>query len=34
MCLIKTHNEPRIAQNDIEVWKVLTPKGLSPFQGY
>lgn len=34
MCLIKTHNEPRIAQNDIEVWKVLTPKGLSPFRGY
>lgn len=34
MCLIKTHDEPRIAQNDIEVWKVLTPKGLSPFQGY
>ena len=34
MCLIKTHKEPRIAQNDIEVWKVLTPKGLSPFQGY
>ena len=34
MCLIKTHNEPRIAKNDIEVWKVLTPKGLSPFQGY
>jgi hypothetical protein len=34
MCLIKTHNEPRIAKNDIEVWKVLTPKGLSPFLGY
>lgn len=34
MCLFKTHDEPRIAQNDIEVWKVLTPKGLSPFQGY
>ena len=34
MCLIKTHDEPKIAQNDIEVWKVLTPKGLSPFQGY
>ena len=34
MCLLKTHDEPRIAQNDIEVWKVLTPKGLSPFQGY
>lgn len=34
MCLFKTHNEPRIAQNDIEVWKVLTPKGLSPYQGY
>lgn len=31
---MKTHDEPRIAQNDIEVWKVLTPKGLSPFQGY
>jgi hypothetical protein len=34
MCLRKTHDEPRIAQNDIEVWKILTPKGLSPFQGY
>lgn len=34
MCLFKTHDEPRIAQNDIEVWKVLTPKGLSPFHGY
>ena len=34
MCLIKTHDEPKIAQNDIEVWKVLTPNGLSPFQGY
>jgi hypothetical protein len=34
MCLLKTHDEPRIAQNDIEVWKLLTPKGLSPFQGY
>ena len=34
MCLYKTHDEPRIAQNDIEVWKVLTPQGLSPFQGY
>ena len=34
MCLIKTHKEPRIARDDIEVWKVLTPKGLSPFQGY
>lgn len=31
---MKAHDEPRIAQNDIEVWKVLTPKGLSPFQGY
>lgn len=34
MCLLKTHNEPRIAENDIEVWKVLTRKGLSPYQGY
>ncbi len=34
MCLYKTHDEPKIAQNNIEVWKVLTPKGLSPFQGY
>lgn len=34
MCLYKTHDKPKIAQNDIEVWKVLTPKGLSPFQGY
>jgi hypothetical protein len=34
MCLYKTHDEPRIAQSNIEVWKVLTPKGLSPFQGY
>lgn len=34
MCLFKTHDEPRIAQNDIEVWKILTPKGMSPFQGY
>lgn len=34
MCLRKTHDEPRIAQDDIVVWKVLTPKGLSPFQGY
>ena len=34
MCLIKTHDEPRIAQNDIEVWKVLTYEGLSPYQDY
>lgn len=34
MCLRKTHDEPKIAQNDIEVWKVLTPRGLSPFRGY
>ena len=34
MCLIKTHNEPKIAQDDIEVWKVLTYKGLSPYQDY
>ena len=34
MCLYKTHNEPRIAQNDIEVWKMLTSEGLSPFQNY
>lgn len=34
MCLRKKHDEPRIARDDIEVWKVLTPKGLSPFQGY
>ena len=34
MCLIKTHDEPKIAQNDIEVWKVLTDEGLSPFQNY
>ena len=34
MCLLKTHNEPKIAQNDIEVWKVLTSEGLSPFQNY
>ena len=34
MCLYKTHDEPKVAQSNIEVWKVLTPKGLSPFQGY
>lgn len=34
MCLRKTHDEPKIAQNDIEVWKVLTDKGQSPYQGY
>ena len=34
MCLIKTHNEPKIAQDNIEVWKVLTDDGLSPFQNY
>ena len=34
MCLIKTHDEPKIAQDDIEVWKVLTDEGLSPFQNY
>ena len=34
MCLYKTHNEPRIAQNDIEVWKILTDEGLSLFQDY
>ena len=34
MCLIKTHDEPRIAQDDIEVWKVLTYEGLSPYQDY
>ena len=34
MCLRKTHDEPRIAQDDIEVWKVLTIEGLSPFHDY
>lgn len=34
MCLWKSHNEPKIAQNDIEVWKVLAPNGLSPYYGY
>lgn len=34
MCLNKTHGEPRIAQDDIEVWKILTDEGLSPFQNY
>ena len=34
MCLIKTHDEPKIAQNDIEVWKVLTDDGLSPYLDY
>ena len=34
MCLRKTHDEPRIAQDDIEVWKMLTSEGLSPFQNY
>lgn len=34
MCLFKTHNEPKIAQDDIEVWKVLTDKGLSPYRDY
>ena len=34
MCLYKTHNEPRIAQSDIEVWKMLTSEGLSPYQDY
>ena len=34
MCLFKTHDEPRIAQDDIEVWKVLTEEGLSPYQDY
>ena len=34
MCLNKTHAEPRIAQDNIEVWKVLTDKGLSPYQDY
>lgn len=34
MCLRKTHDEPKIAENDIEVWKVLTSNGLSPYQGY
>ena len=34
MCLIKTHNEPKIAQDDIEVWKVLTDDGLSPYLDY
>ena len=34
MCLIKTHGEPRIAQDDIEVWKILTDKGLSPYHEY
>jgi hypothetical protein len=34
MCLRKTHDEPKIAQNDIEVWKVLTPIGLSPYRDY
>ena len=34
MCLIKTHDEPKIAQADIEVWKILTDKGLSPYHEY
>ena len=34
MCLKKTHDEPKIAQDDIEVWKVLTLWGESPFKGY
>lgn len=34
MCLIKTHDEPKIAQDDIEVWKVLTSEGLSPYMDY
>ena len=34
MCLYKTHNEPKVAQSDIEVWKMLTSEGLSPFQNY
>ena len=34
MCLLKTHDEPKIAQNDIEVWKVLTSAGLSTFRNY
>ena len=34
MCLIKTHDEPKIAQTDIEVWKVLTDEGLSPYLNY
>lgn len=34
MCLRKTHVEPKIAQDDIEVWKVLTNEGLSPYQNY
>ena len=34
MCLVKTHDEPRIAQDDIEVWKILTYKGLSPYYDY
>lgn len=34
MCLIKTHDEPKIAQADIEVWKILTNKGLSPYHEY
>lgn len=34
MCLFKTHEEPKIAQDDIEVWKILTYEGLSPYQDY
>lgn len=34
MCLIKTHDEPKIAQDDIEVWKVLTDDGLSAYLYY
>ena len=34
MCLFKIHSEPKIAQSDIEVWKILTDEGLSPFQNY
>ena len=34
MCLYKTHNEPKIAQYNIEVWKVLTDEGRSLFQDY
>ena len=34
MCLFKIHSEPKISQSDIEVWKILTDEGLSPFQNY
>lgn len=34
MCLRKMHTRPKVAENDIEVYKVLDDRGKSPYMEY